>query len=255
MEREREEHRSDSSSEDRQTPRANDSKPERLKFASNSDIHRKRIYTRRGQQTSSGSDSEGQEESRNILHRQRKHGHLEIDSEEKEESTIREERLHRNGARQTRTANGDDQFEEVHRTSRSLNREGTISHPDKSSSGNKYAVHEKDITIQHILNHADDKQNTNSDSSGDELEKTRASLEGQGRGKRQGTPQSKSDKRQRSRSRSTESDQSASRHRERNRKSRHHHHHHHRHRHHHKRNVTPSEGRGVKQRNRDRSSS
>ena len=145
--------------------------------------------------------------------------------EEKSESTIRKERLYKNGAGQTRIATGDNEYEEVHRTSRSLNQEGTISHPDKSSIGNKYVVHKKVFTIQHTHNYEDDKQNTNSDSSGDELEKTRASPLGQVRGKRQGTPQSKSDQRQRSRSRSTDSDQSASHHRERNRKSRHHHHH------------------------------
>ena len=127
-----------------------------------------------------------------------------------------------------------------------------ISHPDKSSSGNKYAVHEKDFTIQHTHNHEDDNRIPTVIALVMNREKKRASLEGQGRSKRQGTPQSKPDQRQRSRSRSSNSDQSASRHRERNRKSRHHHH---RHRHHHKRNVTPSERKRVKQRNGDRSSS
>ena len=217
----------------------NDPKP------SNNNIDRNTTNQKRGKyQSTSSSDSEGQEENEKISRFQRKRSNL----EEEEESTMK--RLQLNSAdRNSRSITLE--YEEDNKTCRSFTGEKKISHAVRSNDldnlaekHKEYADSDKDFISRsrHCLK--EKKSHTNSDSSYSDGEKEvkRSAHEGQGGGKRQGTPVGNTDRQQRSRSRSVESDRNPSN--EKNRKSRHYHHHHrHRrhHRHHRNRSSPPSE--------------
>ena len=121
MHRESEEDRKATSddSEDRET-KPNDPRHKRSKFTSNNDIGRTNRNMESGQRTSSGSDSDEQEESRHTSHyRQGKGSHLDDD-----ENVLKTARLYTNGDEQTsKTVTRHYEIEESHGTSRFFNRE------------------------------------------------------------------------------------------------------------------------------------
>ena len=155
-------------SEDRET-KPNDPRHKRSKFTSNNDIDRTNRNMQSGQRTSSGSDSDEQEESRHTSHfRQRKGSHLDDD-----ENALKNARLHANDDEQTsKTVTRHYKIEESHGTSRLFNREEKTSTNDRSitkekqsDSSKDYSVQRKDWQTQHVPHHKDDKKNANSETS------------------------------------------------------------------------------------------
>jgi len=222
---------------------------------SNNNIDRNTSNQNRGKyQSTSSSDSEGQEENEKIGRFQRKRRNL----EEEQESAVT--RLQSNGAdRNLRSITRE--YEEDNKTYRSLTGEKKISHAGRSNDFDKlaekhqeYAESDKDFISRNRHCLKENKSHTNSDSSDrdgeQEPEGRRSAHEGQGGVKRQGTPVGNTVRQQRSLSRSAESDKNLSD--EKNRKSRHYHHHHrhrrHHHRHHRNRSFSPSENRAEKPR-------
>ena len=225
-------------------------KPSNPKTSNNNIERNTTNQKRRKCQSTSNSDSEGQEENEKIIGFQRKGSNL----EEKKESPMT--RSQSNGADQN-SRSVTREYEVDSKTCRSLTGEEEISHKGRSNDLEKldrrhreYAEADKDFIAgsRHCLK--EDKSHTNSDSSDSdgEQEAKRSAREGQGGVKRQGTPVGDTDRQQRSRSGSTGSSD------EKNRKSRHHHHHHrhrrHHHRHHRNRSSTPSENRAEKRKRR-----
>ena len=192
---------------------------------SNNNIDKHTTNQKRGNyQSTSSSDSEGQEENEKIIRFQRKRSNFEED-----ESTIMTS-LQSNGAeRNTRSITRE--YEEDNKTCRALTGEEKLSHIDASNDVNKlagkhseYADGDKDF----IPRHKDGEQ-----------EVKRIAHEGKGGVKRQGTPFGNTYRQQRSRSRIAESDRNPSS--GKNRKSCHYHRHcRHHHRHYHRHNLNRS---------------
>ena len=172
----------------------------RSKFASINETGRHR----RGEKTSSNSDSEEfEQESRDILYRLEKQSHL-----ARKEDT-------RDIRKPSSYSNGDEP------TWRSLARD-----------------YESEEGLQSRGKNNDEKISPNEESAVSEQEDKRAFLQSEGRFKHQCISERKTGRRQRSRS--FDSRRSSSQESDRNRKSRHHHRYHH-HRHHHKRDARQSE--------------
>lgn len=217
---------------------------------SNKNTDRNTTNQKRGEyQSTSSSDSEGQEENEKIIRFQRKRSSL-----EEEESTMT--RLQSNGA-DWNLRSVTRKYEDDNKTCRSLTEEEKISHAGRSNDLDKLAGKNREIAEgdkdfiprnRHWVK--EDKSHTNSGSSDSDGE--RSAHEGKGGVKPQDTLADYTNRKQRSRSRSAESDRNPSS--EKNRKSRHHHRHHrhrgHHHRHHRNRSSTPSENRAEKHKQR-----
>ena len=187
----------------------------RSKFVSINETDRHR----RGEKTSSDSDSEGfEQESRDILYRLEKQSHL---ARTEDTRDIRKPSSYSNGDKQTwRSLARDYEFEE-----------GPIP-LSKERENNRER-------LQSRGKNNDEQISPNEESAGSEQEDKRAFLQGEGRFKHQGISERKTGRRQRSRS--FDRRRSSSQESDRNRKSRHHHHRHHHHRHHHRRDARQSE--------------
>ncbi|XP_073236799.1 uncharacterized protein [Porites lutea] len=189
------------------------------KFASINETGRHR----RGEKTSSNSDSEEFEQaSRDILYGLGKQSHL---ARKDDTRDIRKPSSYPNGDEQTwRSLARDYEFEE-----------GPIP-LSKERENNRERLESRG-------KNNDEQISPNEESAGSEQEDKRAFLQGEGRFKHQGISERKTGRRQRSRS--FDRRRSSSQESDRNRKSRHHHrrhhHRHHHHRHHHKRDARQSE--------------
>ena len=200
----------------------------RSKFASISETDRHR----RGEKTSSNSDSEVfEQESRHILYRLEKQSHL---ARTEDIRDIRKPSSYSNGDEQTwRSLARDYEFEEGHGT---LEAQSYAPIPSsKERENNRERLQSRGKNNEQI--------SPNEESAGSEKEEKRALLQGEGRFKHQSISERKTGRRQRSRS--FDRRRSSSQESDRNRKSPHHHrrHHyrHHHHRHHHKRDARQSE--------------
>ena len=198
----------------------------RSKFASINETGRHR----RGEKTSSNSDSEEfEQESRDILYRLEKQSHL---ARKEDTRDIRKPSSYSNADEQTwRSLARDYESEEGHGT---LEAQSYAPIPlSKERENNRER-------LQSRGKNNDEQISPNEESAGSEQEDKRAFLQSEGRFKHQGISERKTGRRQRSRSISFDRRRSSSQESERNRKSRHHHRHHH-HRHHHKRDARQSE--------------
>ena len=201
----------------------------RSKFASINESGRHR----RGENTSSNSDSEEfEQESRDILYRLEKESHL---ARKEDIRDIRKPISYSNGDEQTwRSLARDYEFEEGHGTLEAQSYAPIPLSKERENNRERQQCRGKNN---------DEQISPNEESAGSEQEDKRAFLQGEGRFKHQGISERKTGRRQRSRSfdRRTSSSQES----DRNRKSRHHHrrhhHRHHHHRHHHKRDARQSE--------------
>ncbi|XP_073236800.1 uncharacterized protein [Porites lutea] len=199
------------------------------KFASINETGRHR----RGEKTSSNSDSEEFEQaSRDILYGLGKQSHL---ARKDDTRDIRKPSSYPNGDEQTwRSLARDYEFEEGHGT---LEAQSYAPIPlSKERENNRERLESRG-------KNNDEQISPNEESAGSEQEDKRAFLQGEGRFKHQGISERKTGRRQRSRS--FDRRRSSSQESDRNRKSRHHHrrhhHRHHHHRHHHKRDARQSE--------------
>ena len=183
---------------------------------------------RRGEKTSSNSDSEEfEQERRDVLYRFGKQSHVACKEDSRD---IRKPRSYSNGDEQTWGSLARDyEFEEGH---------GTLEAQSYASIALSKERENNQECLQSRGKNDDEQISPNEESAGSEQENKRAFLQGEGRFKHQGISERKTGRRQRSRSRSFDRRRSSSHESDRNRKSRHHHRHRrHHHRHHHKRDA------------------